>query len=71
LLLAGGAAADKRPDVRAAAEEHRGGSLAEFVAKVAEVVFSPADRDDGFTLLGIGRTSDSSGKILVPTESER
>lgn len=71
LLLAGGAAADKRPDVRAAADAHRGGTLDEWVNQVADAVFTPADRDDGFTLLAVGRPADSSGKMLALTEPER
>ncbi len=55
LLLAGGAAADKRPDVRAAADHHTGKPLGEFVRGVADAVFAPADADDGYTLLGVGR----------------
>jgi hypothetical protein len=55
LLLSGGAAADKRPDVRAAAETHRDGTLGEWVKQVADTAFTPADRDDGFTLLAVGR----------------
>lgn len=55
LLLAGGAAADKRPDVRTAVEDKRGGTLDEFVRAVADAVFSGADADDGYTLLAVGR----------------
>lgn len=55
LLLAGGAAADKRPDVRAAADDHIGKPLGEFVRGVAGAVFTPDDADDGWTLLGVGR----------------
>lgn len=56
LLLAGGAAADKRPDVRATADEKRGGLMGEFVRAMADGVFTPADTDDGYTLLSVGRT---------------
>jgi CheY-like chemotaxis protein len=55
LLLAGGAAADKRPDVRAAADDHPGGTLSEFVQQVADAVFTPTDADDGWTLLAVGQ----------------
>lgn len=57
LLLAGGAAADKRPDVRAAADDFPGRPLGEFVRGVAETVFTPADADDGWTLLAAGRAA--------------
>ncbi len=70
LLLAGGAAADKRPDVRAAADDHRGKSLNDFVRGVTDAVFTPADADDGYTLLAVGRTADSSGTIAALTEPE-
>jgi DNA-binding response OmpR family regulator len=68
LLLAGGAAADKRPDVRAAADEHIGGSLSDFVQRVSDGVFTPADADDGWTLLAVGRTEAASGTIPALTE---
>jgi len=55
LLLAGGAAADKRPDVRTAVEDKRGGTLGEFVRTVADTVFTGADADDGYTLLAVQR----------------
>lgn len=55
LLLAGGAAADKRPDVRAAADAHREGTLSEVVKQVADAVFTPTDREYGFTLMSVGR----------------
>lgn len=53
LLLAGGAAADKRPDVRAAADEQQGKELTDFVRAVADAVFTPSDADDGWTLLAV------------------
>jgi CheY-like chemotaxis protein len=71
LLLAGGAAADKRPDVRAAADEYPGGTLSEFVQRVSDGVFTPADADDGWTLLSVGRAGESSGTIPALTEPER
>lgn len=71
LLLAGGAAADKRPDVRAAADEHRGGTVSEFVKRISDGVFTPADSDDGYTLLAVGRVERSSGTIPTLTEPER
>lgn len=60
LLLAGGAAADKRPDVRAAADEQQGRPLDEFVRAVADAVFSPADAEGGYTLLAVGRSVNAS-----------
>jgi hypothetical protein len=54
LVLGGGAAADKRPDVRAAADEHSGKPLGEFVRSLCEAVFTPADAADGYTLLAVG-----------------
>lgn len=71
LLLAGGAAADRRPDVRAAAEEHASKRLSEFVRAVADAVFTPADADDGYTLLAVGRAETGSGTIPALTESEQ
>lgn len=54
LVLGGGAAADKRPDVRAAADEHSGMPLGEFVRSLCDAVFTPADAADGYTLLAVG-----------------
>ncbi len=70
LLLAGGAAADKRPDVRAAVADHSGKPLGEFVRGVSGAVFTPADADDGYTLVSVGRTANSSGTIAALTEPE-
>jgi DNA-binding response OmpR family regulator len=71
LLLGGGAAADKRPDVRAAADEQPKDSVSEFVRAVCVAVFNPADADDGWTLLAVGRTGNSSGTISALTEPEQ
>lgn len=57
LLLGGGAAADKRPDVRAAADEQPKVSVSAFVRAVADAVFTPTDAYDGYTLLAVGRTN--------------
>lgn len=70
LLLAGGAAADKRPDVRAAGEQQSGKPVKHFVRAVADAVFSPTDADGGYTLLAVGRRAGESGTIAVLTEPE-
>jgi hypothetical protein len=55
LLLGGGAAADKRPDVRAVADERGTETLGELVKRVAGEVFTPSDAAGGYSLLAVGR----------------
>ena len=47
-------ALENNPDVRAAADEHSGKPLGEFVRSLCESVFTPADAADGYTLLAVG-----------------
>lgn len=55
VLLGGGAGADRRPDVRALAETHRGLAAEAFVAAVTAELHP--DPDDRPTLLAVERTS--------------
>ncbi len=57
VLMAGGAGADRRPDVREMADRHRHLPAAEFAEVVAKELVADAHPDDGFTLLAIERAS--------------
>jgi serine phosphatase RsbU (regulator of sigma subunit) len=58
VLLGGGAAADRRPDVRAVAETHRSLAAQPFADAVAKELLTDADPDDGFTLLAVELKAD-------------
>jgi DNA-binding NarL/FixJ family response regulator len=55
VLVAGGAGADRRPDVRALAEAHRHLAVRPFADAVATDLLADAHPDDGFTLLAVER----------------
>ena len=55
VVMAGGAVADRRPDVRVAAESQRTLSGQSFAVAVGAELLSSADPDDGFTLMVIER----------------
>lgn len=59
VLMAGSAVADRRPDVRAAAETHRALTTQPFADAVANELLADADPDDGFTLMVVDRTAET------------